>query len=252
MPFVAVGEADRKIGARSGEAQRMERAGVQPFGAAAQRRIVRRPRRDGIVHVDPRSGEDRIGKLRHRHVFVLAGEHLAGPGRVRIGDDVPVDVEARDLLQRRLVGDRVGLVGARHLRRVLLGEQHRIVAGDRKPRRVSGEGLGHALVEPARGTVEALVAAVAVAGERQFLVGEERRHQTGAGPVGVLGDAADQRQGCDRRGHHQVLSRLQLQADAHGDLGQAVELHRVDRCGEIARIGVHRIAFAGWFTMGPT
>ena len=48
LPFMAVGQPDRQIGARSGEVQRGEALAVQPVGALAQRGIVRlsRPRPD--------------------------------------------------------------------------------------------------------------------------------------------------------------------------------------------------------------
>ena len=61
---------------------------------------------------------------------VIARKDPLRPGGGRIGDDVPVDVEAGDLLQRRLIGDRIGLVGARDLGRILA----RRAASDRRRR----------------------------------------------------------------------------------------------------------------------
>ena len=99
------------------------------------------------------------------------------------------------------------------------------------------EGLGHALVEPAGGAVEALRrCAEAVARQRDLLVAKDRRHQAGAGLVGMLGDPPHQRQRRDRRGQHQILPRLQLQPDLDGDLGEPVELDGIDRCRDVARV----------------
>ena len=155
LPFVAVGKTDRKVGARAGIFQRMETLAVQPVGALAQDGIVLLPCGDGAVLIDAGRREDRVRQFCHRDVFRNVGEHLLRPGRARIGDDVPVGVEIDDLLQRRLVGDRIGLAGARHLCRILARQQHRIVADDGEPRGVGAERLRHALVQPAGGAIEA-------------------------------------------------------------------------------------------------
>ena len=112
MPFMAVGKADRQVGARSLEMQRGEALAVQPGGALVQVGIVLGPGGDRIGDIDARGGEDRLGELGDRDRFRIVREDLLRPGRVRIGDDVPVDVEIGDLLQRRLVGGRIGAVGA--------------------------------------------------------------------------------------------------------------------------------------------
>ena len=178
LPFMTVGEADGEIGAGAGIMQRVKR---WPFSHSVRLRSAALcvcPGRDGIGVVDARGGEDRVRQLADGDVLASSRKHQLRPGRARIGDDVPVDVEAGDLLQRRLIGDRIGLAGARDLGRVLAGQQHRIVADDGEPRGVGGERLRHAFVEPAGGAVEARVAAEAVARQRDLLVGEDRRHQT--------------------------------------------------------------------------
>ena len=139
LPFMAVGEADREVGAGPGIMQRVKALAVQPVGALAQRRVVLLPGRDGVVLIDARGGEDRVRKFCHRDVLGVVGKHLLRPGRARIGDDVPVDVEIDDLLQRRLVGHRIGLAGARDLGRILARQQHRIVADDGEPRGVGAQ-----------------------------------------------------------------------------------------------------------------
>ena len=236
---MAVGEADREVGARAGILQRVKALAVQPFGALAQHGIVLLPGGDRVVLVDARGREDRVGQLCHRDVLRVVRKHLLRPGRARIGDDVPVDVEADDLLQRRLVGDRIGLAGARDLGRILARQQHRIVADDGEPRGVGGERLRHALVEPAGGAIEAVVVAEAVARQRDLLVREERRHEAGAGLVGMLGDSAHQRQRRRRRGQQQVLPGLQLQADLDRDFGETVEFDGIDRGRDVALVGGH-------------
>ena len=122
LPFMFVGEADRQVGARPGIMQGGEAMAVQPLGAAAQRRIMRRPGRDRIDGIDARGRENRRAELGHRHIRLVMREDLLRPGDARISDDVPIDVEARDLFQRRLVGDRIGAIGARDLGRILARE----------------------------------------------------------------------------------------------------------------------------------
>ena len=157
LPLVAVGEPDGEIRSRTGIVQGVKFPRVQPFRASAQRRVMRVPGRNRIVVVDARSGEDRLRQLADGDLVLVSRKDPLRPRGGRIGDDVPVDVEAGDLLQRRLIGDRIGLVGARDLGRVLVREQHRVVADDGEPRGIGGESLGDALIEPARRAVEARV-----------------------------------------------------------------------------------------------
>ena len=239
FPFMAVGEPDRQIRARAGIFQRVETLAVQPFGALAQHGVVLFPGRDGAVLIDARGRKDRIRQFCYRDVLRNIGKDLPGPGRARIGDDVPVGFEIDDLLQRRLIGDRIGLAGARHLGRVLARQQHRIVADDGQPRGVGGERLRHALIEPAGGAIETLVVAVAIARQRDLLVRQERGHDSGAGLVGMFGNPAHQRQRDRGRGQQQVLSRLQPQADLDRDFGEAVEFHGIDRGGNVALMCGH-------------
>ena len=230
---MAVGKPDRQVGAGPGIMQRVKALAVQPFGALAQHGVVLLPVRDGAVMIDARGGEDRVRKLRHRDVLGVVGKHLLRPGRARIGDDVPVGVEIDDLFQRRLIGDRIGLAGARDLGRIFARQQHRIVADDGEPRGVGGERLRHALIEPAGGAIEALVVAEAVARQRDLLIREERRHEPRAGLVGMLGDPPHQRQRDRGRGQEQILPRLQPQADLDRDFGEPVEFHGIDRGGKL-------------------
>ena len=133
---MAVGKPDRQIGARAGILQRVEALAIQPFGPLAQHGVVLFPCGDGAILIDARGCKDRVRQFCYRDVLRDIGENLLRPGRTRIGDDVPVGVEIDDLLQRRLIGDRIGLAGARHLGWVLTRQQHRIVANNRKPRGV--------------------------------------------------------------------------------------------------------------------
>ena len=63
-----------------------------------------------------------------------------------------------------------------------------------------------------------------VAGEGGGVVGVEGGDELGAGFVGLLGDAADERQGVDGSGDDELLIGLEAGADADGDFGEAVEL----------------------------
>ena len=238
-PFMAVGKPDHQIRAGRGIMQRAEALGVQPIGPIAQRRIVLQPRRDRIISIDPRSRKDRIREFCHRDVVFVAGEDLLGPGQARIGDDVPVDVETDDLLQRRLIGHGIGLAGARDLGRIFAGQQHRIVADDGEPRGVGGERLRHALIEPARGAIETVVGSEAITRQRHRLVRQDRRYQPRARLIGMLDDLPHQRQRRRGRGQQQVLSRLQVQPDLDGDFRQAVEFDRIDRGRDVAFVDGH-------------
>ncbi len=203
-----------------------------------QRRIVRLPRRDRIVIVDARDGEDGVGQLGNGDILVVIREHLLRPARVGVGEDRPVDVEAGDLFQCRLVSHGVGLVGARHLVRILLGQQHRVFTVDAQAGCIVAEGLGHAFVEPAGGAIEADVLTFAVARQGQFLVGVEGGHQSGAGLVSLFGHLARQRRGGDRRRHDQILSGLQAEPDLHRHFSEFFQLCGVDGF-TVARVGGH-------------
>ena len=239
FPFVAVGKPDRQIGARAGIFQRVEALAIQPFGPLAQHGVVLFPCGDGAILIDARGCKDRVRQFCYRDVLRDVGENLLRPGRTRIGDDVPVGVEIDDFLQRRLIGNRIGLAGARHLHGILARQQHRIVANDGEPRGVGAERLRHALIEPAGGAIKALVVAVAIARQRDRLIRQERGHDTRAGLVGMFGNPAHQRQRDRRRGQQQVLSRLQPQADLDRDFGEAVEFHGIDRDGNVALMCGH-------------
>ena len=185
---------------------------------------------DSIIPVNPGSGENGIGKLGDRGIFFVLRKHELRPGRRRIGNDVPVDVEIDNPLERRLVGNGVGLAGARNLRRVLARKQHRIVGNDGKPRRIGGERLRHSLIEPIGRAVETLVLPEPVTQQGDGFVRQDRGHEARAGLVGMLCDLADQGQ-CDRRRRHEeILSALKPQSDLDGDLRQPVEFHGIDRC----------------------
>jgi len=237
-PFLAVGEPDRQVGAGTGETQRMEVLAVEPRRAALQGRIVRLPvcHRIVDVDVDARRRKDRIGEFPDRHVFRVVREDELRPRRVGIGDDGPVDIETGDLLQRGPIGERIRLVGARHLRRVLVGEQHRVLAAHGEPRRSGGKGLRLRLVEPVGCPVEAGVGAMAEAGKRHLVVGEEARHQPRARFIGMFGDEPRQRQRRHGGRHHQILPGRKLQPDLDGDFRQPVQLGGIDSGG---RIGAH-------------
>ena len=239
FPLVAVGEPDCQVRARAGIFQRVEALAVQPLGSLTQHGVVLFPGRDGAVLIDTGRCKDRIRQFRYRDVLRNVGENLLRPGWARIGDDVPVGVEIDDLLQRRLIGHRIGLAGARDFRGVLSRQQHRIVADDGQPRGIGGERLCHALIEPAGGAIETLIMAMAITRQRDLLVRQERGHDSSAGLVGMLGNPAHQRQRDRGRGQKQVLSRLQPQADLDRDFGEAVEFHGIDRGGNVALMCGH-------------
>jgi len=76
---MAVGKPDRQVGARSGIMQGVEPLSVQPFGALAQHGIVLPPRRDGVIVINPRGREDRVGEFFDRNIVFVAGKHQLRP-----------------------------------------------------------------------------------------------------------------------------------------------------------------------------
>ncbi len=156
-----------------------------------------------------------------------------------VSNDVPVDVEIDNSFERRLVGDGIGLAGARDPGRILTGQQHRIVANDGEARGVAGEGLRHPLIEPAGSAIETFVLPEPVTRQRDRLVGQDRGHEARPRFVGMLGDLAHQRQRHRRRGHQQILSRPELKSNFDGDFREPVELDGIDRGRDIVFVSVH-------------
>ncbi|QTK79994.1 hypothetical protein AT6N2_C2371 [Agrobacterium tumefaciens] len=228
VPFMPVRKPDRDIRARTGETQCRKTLAIEPRRPLGKIGVMLRPGGNRIGHIHARCGENGIREPADSVVFRHIGEDLLCPGRVWIRDDVPVDVEVGNLLQRRLVGGGIGLVGARHLGWILFGQQHRVVAGNRQPRCAIGIGFCHAFIEPAGSPVKIGVARVAIAGKRGFFIGIEGGDQPATGHIGVFGQKTHQRQGCQRRGDHQILILLQLQADLDGDFGQFFEFDGID------------------------
>ncbi len=99
LPFVAVGKANRSDLCRGRVMERGEALPIEPFSSLhAERGVVLLPGCDGVVGIDPRRTENRFSEFGQRYVFALVGEDLLRPWRSRIRDDVPVDVEADNLL----------------------------------------------------------------------------------------------------------------------------------------------------------
>ena len=136
--------------------------------------------------------------------------------------------------QSGLIGDRIGLAGARDLGGILPRKQHRIVADDREPSGVAGKRFRHSLIKPSGSTIKAFVRSEAVTRQCDFFVGEKWRHQARASLVSVLGNHSHQRQRNRRRRQQQILPRLQPQTYLDGDLGQPIEFHRINRSDDFA------------------
>ena len=85
------------------------------------------------------------------------------------------------------------------------------------------------------GMVEPGVRAEPVAGERGLIVRVKRGDEQCAGLVGVLGDAAHQRQHLGGGGDDELLPGLQVQAHVDHDAGEAVELFFEGQGGEGGR-----------------
>ena len=218
-----VGKADGEIGLRSLKTQRREALFVQVISAAAERLVVAFPVADRIGSIDARGGEDRVPQSLQGGVLRHVGEHGLRPGRRRVGDDVPVDVEIDDVLERRTIRRRSRAVDPCDLLGILRRQQRWILADDSEARRAAGKCRGHAVEQPAAGLVEALVGCIAEALQRQQVVRQQRRDQRRSGLVGVRGDPPDQRQRLDRRRDHQFLTLLQLQPDLDRHFGETIE-----------------------------
>ena len=87
-------------------------------------------------------------------------------------------------------------------------------------------------MEPGWSVVEAGVFGVLVAGEDRGVVGVEGGDEQGSGFVGVLGDAADEGEGLDRGGDEEFLAFGEVEADADGNLGEAIEFLFKGEAGE--------------------
>ena len=81
-----------------------------------------------------------------------------------------------------------------------------------------------------------------IAQQRRLIVGEERGDERCAGAIGVLGDAAGQRQRVDGGGHHQLLSGLEAKADVDGDGGELIEIFGVGAGFRGSCGGRHRLS----------
>ncbi len=61
----------------------------------------------------------------------------------------------------------------------------------------------------------------------------------GAGLIGMFGDPPHQRQSRDRRGEENILPRLKIEPDPDRDLGESVELRRIEGGGDFALMRCH-------------
>ena len=221
---MAVSEADAEIGAGTAEMQRGIALLIEALGARVQVCVVLFPCRDGIGLIRARRGEDCFPEARERFVLRQIGEHGGGPRRRGAGADGPIDLVARDQLERGTIRFRGGAIHAAHLFGILFREQRRIVACNREARGAAAVGRGHPFVKPRRRGIEARVGTVAEAVERGLLVGQQRRDERRARLIRMLRDQPRQRDGVERGGHHHLLSGSDSQPHAHGDFGEAIEI----------------------------
>src|SRR5580692_3703754 len=223
-PQMAVGESEAEVCAGTAVTQRSVALLVQKGSAFVQLGVVGLPRVDRIGHTDARGLEDGVPEFVERDVWSVIGKHLCGPCRRGAGDDGPVDLVTRDEFERGTVGGREGAVGAADLVWIFIGEQRWIGPSNSKARRAAFEGGADAVVEPFGGVVEAGVGREAITQQRSIFVGVERGDEGRAGAVGVLGDAARERNGVERGRHEKLLPSLEAEADLHGDFSELVEL----------------------------
>ena len=167
---------------------------VEEVDALVEVGVVLLPVGDGVVGGDARGGEDGVPELGEGELGRVVGEDERGPGGGGGGDDGPVDFVAGDELHGGLVGLGDGDVGAGDFGGILAGEQRGIGAGDAHAGGAGFVGGGEGVVVPGGRVVEAGVGRVLVAGEGGGVVGVEGGDELGAGFVGLLGDAADERE----------------------------------------------------------
>ena len=136
------------------------------------------------------------------------GNMAAAQAGVARANDGPVDLVARDELERRR--DRPAR-RARLARPTLSGSSFEsrlgLRAGNGQTRGAALEGFGHAVVEPLGGVVEARVGRVMVAQQRGLIVARERGDERSAGAISLLGDAARQGQRVNATRSSPVLGR---------------------------------------------
>jgi hypothetical protein len=223
-PEVVVGKADGEVGGVVGavEVEGVEAAVVEEVDALLEGCAVGVPGLDGVAGGDAGSGEDGVPQLAEGELGRIVGEDECGPRGCGGGEDGPVDFVAGDELECRLVGAGAGFAGAGDLGGVFGGEQSWVGAGDGEAGGAGFEGSGDAVEVPLGGVIKAGVGSVAVPGEGDFVVGEDGGDELGAGFVGLLGDAADQRESVGGCGEEQLLAVAEVEADADGDFGEAV------------------------------
>ena len=119
MPFMSVGETHRQIGAGTCEMQRCRSVRRSArWSVSSVPHYARAQAATGSSRSTREAAKIASASLRTASSIGMIRENELRPGRVRIGADVPVDVEIGDMLQRRLVGDRGRLVGTADLGRV--------------------------------------------------------------------------------------------------------------------------------------
>ena len=225
-PEVLVGETDSEVGGVVGseEADGVVALVVEEVDPLSEIGVVSLPVGDGVVACDAGGEEDGLPKIVEGKFGRFVGEDERCPGGSGGGDDRPVDGEAGDELHGGLVGLGHGRVGSRDFVGILGGEQGGVGTGNAHACGVGFVGGGEGVVVPGGSVVEAAVGCVLVAGERGGVIGVKGGDELGSGFIGLLGDAADERNGFERSGDDELLIRLEAGSDSDRDFGEAVEL----------------------------
>src|SRR6185437_13765260 len=111
-----------------------------------------------------------------------------------------------------------------NLLRVLSGQECGVGAGDSHARGTITKGVRDTVVVPLGREVETPVRCGAVARQCNLVIANQRSNELRSGLVRLLYDATDERKRISGRSQHQLLALLQVQADADGNLGEAVQL----------------------------
>ncbi len=209
-------ETDRQVGARSGEADRVELAPVQRVGPRLQLLCVLLPGCDGIGFGESRRGGHGVPQA----LEIRFAEDLRCPAFVRSRHDDPVDVAATDAVEVRLA--KVPRLRAAHQGRVEVAEQVRTrVAGERDERGVFVVPAPNPVEHVRSGPAKLLLRAELDRSTPRVQVGVLDDHVLGSGAVRLARNRARDLGMLDEAGYDDVLPGLHVRADADRELGVA-------------------------------
>ena len=91
-------------------------------------------------------------------------------------------------------------------------------------------------MQPYRGRVERLVGRKPITAERHRVIRQQGCDQLRPRTIGMLGDAAHQRQGLGGSADQQLLAGLQSKSNPHRDLGESIQFFLEGKAAKVASL----------------